>query len=138
MTKDEFKNLSPYKQFLLMKKVVGENIGSTEKQNQKYIQILTQWFKEVLEEKYGIVDVPRYGLVKLEDVESMGLDIDTGALKAEPIEREYRNPVTKEKVKETVWVCRKANQFFEKRYQKRRKDKQAVEELVEEVFNDII
>jgi len=46
-----------------MKKVVGENIGSTEKQNQKYIQILTQWFKEVLEEKYGIVDVPRYGLV---------------------------------------------------------------------------
>lgn len=138
MTKSEFKNLTPYEQFLVMKRVVGKNIGSTEKQNQKNIQILTQWLKEILEEKYGIVDVPNYGLTKLEDAKKMGLNLDTGALEAEPVEIEHRNPITKEKIKETTWVCTKANQFFEKWYQDRRSNKEVVEELVEEVFSDII
>jgi len=66
------------------------------------------------------------------------LNLDTGALEAEPVEIEHRNPITKEKIKETTWVCTKANQFFEKWYQDRRSNKEVVEELVEEVFSDII
>jgi len=60
------------------------------------------------------------------------LNLDTGALEAEPVEIEHRNPITKEKIKETTWVCTKANQFFgEKRNENKRWKEISTEEEIE-------
>jgi len=104
MTKEEFFKKSPYEQFSLMKTIAKKNIGANEKENQSYIKTLTGWMKETLEKKCGIIDIPKYGLVKLEDAQKMGLNLDIGAIETVPLEKNE---------KKWKWHCPKMEKYRE-------------------------